>query len=75
MESVPGAVATGSQPDANNRVRQDTTRSLPLPVLTSLLTHCLGSEDRCKDECYLARYSWRDLTDTSGTFTFTSKAW
>src|ERR1041384_2123509 len=34
MESVPGAVATGSQP-SENIVCQDVTRSLPLPVLTS----------------------------------------
>src|ERR1041385_379691 len=34
MRSVPGAVATGSQP-SENIVCQDITRSLPLPVLTS----------------------------------------
>ena len=34
MESVPGAVATGS-PIASVEFRKRTTRSLPLPVLTS----------------------------------------
>jgi len=35
MESVPGAVATGSQPHSENRDWMMGTRSLPLPVLTS----------------------------------------
>src|ERR1051325_10110527 len=44
MESVPGAVATGSQPD-ENIVCQDVTRSLPLPVLTSFSS---GSVNKTK---------------------------
>ncbi|MDX6304139.1 MAG: hypothetical protein QOI77_1108 [Blastocatellia bacterium] len=45
MQSVPGAVATGSQLVHDPRIRDHETRSLPLPVLTSsseLLTIDLG---------------------------------
>jgi hypothetical protein len=41
MESVPGAVATGSKP-RDGRDRQTVTRSLPLPVLTSSRTKTLS---------------------------------
>ena len=36
IESVPGAVATGSQHHAEIESAEIVTRSLPLPVLTSL---------------------------------------
>ena len=35
MESVPGAIATGSQLIARIEIARMVTRSLPLPVLTS----------------------------------------
>src|SRR2546427_452123 len=42
MRSVPGALATGSQRSRLNRDRDDQTRSLSLPVLTSRLTQPLA---------------------------------
>ena len=49
MESVPGAVATGSKPIAIIEIGGIVTRSLPLPVLTSCSNWDTTAEKECDD--------------------------
>src|SRR6059058_1797063 len=68
MTSVPGAVATGSQP-SENIVCQDVTRSLLLPVLTPSPQRLpLPVLTRCLENCGSANGINRERSDDINEF-------